>query len=79
MQSEIRNGYFEQPPVIVPGSTNAAKLLENANAELAAMGLKVDFERNTAVVSDGNAQKKIYPNDPCPCGSGKKYKKCCGR
>ena len=22
---------------------------------------------------------KIYPNDPCPCGSGKKYKKCCGR
>ncbi|MEE8886856.1 MAG: SEC-C metal-binding domain-containing protein [Eubacteriales bacterium] len=24
-------------------------------------------------------QKKIYPNDPCPCGSGKKYKYCCGR
>ena len=23
--------------------------------------------------------KKTYPNDPCPCGSGKKYKKCCGR
>ena len=23
--------------------------------------------------------KKIYPNDPCPCGSGKKYKNCCGR
>ena len=21
---------------------------------------------------------KVYPNDPCPCGSGKKYKKCCG-
>ena len=25
------------------------------------------------------AEKKIYPNDPCPCGSGKKYKQCCGR
>ena len=24
-------------------------------------------------------EKKVYPNDPCPCGSGKKYKKCCGR
>ncbi len=24
-------------------------------------------------------EKRIYPNDPCPCGSGKKYKKCCGR
>lgn len=23
--------------------------------------------------------EKIYPNNPCPCGSGKKYKKCCGR
>ena len=22
---------------------------------------------------------KVYPNDPCPCGSGKKYKNCCGR
>lgn len=25
------------------------------------------------------AEAKIYPNDPCPCGSGKKYKNCCGR
>lgn len=24
-------------------------------------------------------ETKIYPNDPCPCGSGKKYKQCCGR
>lgn len=24
-------------------------------------------------------EEKVYPNDPCPCGSGKKYKKCCGR
>lgn len=30
---------------------------------------------STTVVKD----KKVYPNDPCPCGSGKKYKKCCGR
>ena len=25
-----------------------------------------------------NKKKKIGRNDPCPCGSGKKYKKCCG-
>jgi preprotein translocase subunit SecA len=25
------------------------------------------------------ANVKVYPNDPCPCGSGKKYKQCCGR
>ena len=29
----------------------------------------------TTIVKD----KKVYPNDPCPCGSGKKYKKCCGK
>ncbi len=25
------------------------------------------------------AEKKVSRNDPCPCGSGKKYKKCCGK
>ena len=31
--------------------------------------------------SSGTVRKeaKVYPNDPCPCGSGKKYKKCCGK
>ena len=24
-------------------------------------------------------KKKVYPNNPCPCGSGKKYKKCYGK
>lgn len=33
-------------------------------------------KRSTTVVNEG---PKIYPNDPCPCGSGKKYKKCCGK
>ena len=32
-------------------------------------------KRSTTFVNE----TKIYPNDPCPCGSGKKYKKCCGR
>ena len=30
---------------------------------------------STTIVKD----KKVYPNDPWPCGSGKKYKKCCGK
>ena len=34
----------------------------------------------SGVVSpDGKTVKKVGRNDPCPCGSGKKYKKCCGR
>lgn len=79
MQSDIRRGHFAKPPVIVPGSTNAANMLKDVSAELAAMGVQVDFAGNADIVSDGKTQKKIYPNDPCPCGSGKKYKKCCGR
>ncbi|MCC8141534.1 MAG: SEC-C domain-containing protein [Lachnospiraceae bacterium] len=37
--------------------------------------LYIEQKKSGTVVKE----KKIYPNDPCPCGSGKKYKKCCGR
>ena len=46
---------------------------------------KVAKETDTAAASKSEvkrqtvrrAAKKVGPNDPCPCGSGKKYKKCC--
>ena len=52
--------------------------------------MTVDLEANADTISTtlypdglgGNAvksERKIYPNDPCPCGSGKKYKKCYGK
>ncbi|WMJ78176.1 MULTISPECIES: SEC-C metal-binding domain-containing protein [unclassified Sedimentibacter] len=37
--------------------------------------IKKDFNRSKQVI----AETKIGRNDPCPCGSGKKYKKCCGK
>ena len=40
-------------------------------------GTNKDDSLGKAPVKRENA--KIYPNDPCPCGSGKKYKQCCGR
>ena len=33
-------------------------------------------KKSTTIVNEG---PKVFPNDPCPCGSGKKYKKCCGK
>lgn len=42
-------------------------ILGELQLQLSAMGIPVELG------------KKVYPNDPCPCGSGKKYKKCCGR
>ena len=38
--------------------------------------IKFGSEKGRTVRNDG---KKIGVNDPCPCGSGKKYKKCCGK
>ena len=34
---------------------------------------------DSAVKGPKRRTEKVYPNDPCPCGSGKKYKQCCGR
>ena len=77
-------------PTIVPGSSHAAAMLRDVAPQLKEMGIPVDLEGNadtiaTSLYPNGlggkavSVEKKIYPNDPCPCGSGKKYKKCCGR
>ena len=40
----------------------------------------VQMKDENKIIDFRSAKKnKIYPNDPCPCGSGKKYKHCCGR
>lgn len=77
-------------PTIIPGSSTAAKLLMEGKAEIEKMGFPIDFDSNSTKMPvysmsagiNGSLEvqtKKIYSNDPCPCGSGKKYKKCCGR
>lgn len=80
----------EKKPTLVPMSSLAAEQLKHASDELQKMGFTVDLdsgadEVETVFMPDGiegqvvKGMKKIYPNDPCPCGSGKKYKKCCGK
>lgn len=77
-------------PTIIPGSSHAAKLLKEAAPGIRKMGFEVDLDGDSDEIPiatypggiNGPAEtsvKKVYPNDPCPCGSGKKYKKCCGR
>ena len=54
---------------------------------LQAYGQREQVAKVTGTNRDESLQKgpkkrenvKVYPNDPCPCGSGKKYKQCCGR
>ena len=81
---------IDKMPTIVPASSKAAAILMDAAPQLQAMGVPVDLNGNTDVIHTTmfprglseepiRVEKKIYPNDPCPCGSGKKYKKCCGK
>ena len=37
------------------------------------------FQNRVKMILQKEHRKKIYPNDMCPCGSGRKYKKCCGK
>ena len=70
----VRKEFSGGMPTIVPESSQSAAMLRDVAPRLKEMGIPVDLEGNAVRV-----EKKIYPNDPCPCGSGKKYKKCCGR
>jgi uncharacterized protein YchJ len=51
---------------------------EEKRVELQAYGKEI-VERRTEQILAQKSKKKIYPNEPCICGSGKKYKRCCGR
>ena len=86
LPKEFAGGHM---PTIVPGSSQMAAMLAQAAPEMKRMGFNVDLDSNADILPvidmpygiNGEQriiQKKIYPNDPCPCGSGKKYKKCCG-
>lgn len=71
-------------PKVVPASAQAAKMMRESQGELKAMGVNVDFDATLGkfVKIGPYGEKKVvkvYPNDPCPCGSGKKYKNCHGR
>lgn len=62
--------------------TNMGKTLYELQKETGGSDLfydedwRYDIPQQTTVVRQG---KKVGRNDPCPCGSGKKYKKCCGK
>jgi len=52
---------------------------EKAEREQVAKVTGTNKDTSLAKAPKKREAEKIYPNDPCPCGSGKKYKQCCGR
>ena len=71
------------PTTVVPGSSRAARNMAGMQPFFDQMGVNLDLSGAGQYTSYGSYGEKknvkIYPNDPCPCGSGLKYKKCCGR
>jgi len=60
---------------------NLAKATELIKKLMAARNMQAQNQANTSGKNQPvvNSTKKVGRNDPCPCGSGKKYKKCCGQ
>ena len=52
---------------------------EKAEREQVAKVTGTNKDTTLAAAPKKRESAKVYPNDPCPCGSGKKYKQCCGR
>ena len=55
------------------------KVEQKVEREQVAKVTGTNKDESVAAAPKKRETKKIYPNDPCPCGSGKKYKQCCGR
>ncbi len=52
---------------------------QKVEREQVAKPLATNRDETAANAPKKRVEKKVYPNDPCPCGSGKKYKACHGR
>ena len=55
------------------------KIEQKVEREQVAKVTGTNKDTSVAAEPKKRAAAKVYPNDPCPCGSGKKYKQCCGR
>ena len=76
-QAQTR-GPVDPTGAAAPGIAALSKVSQRRRV-LAGAGGPSEEEAQTSVVTVRNRGPKVGRNDPCPCGSGKKYKKCCGR
>lgn len=76
-------GGIKKPKFVVPMSSQMADMMREVEPEFNGMGVNVDYDSgfgSFTTTENGKVKKiKVGRNDPCPCGSGKKYKKCHGR
>jgi len=74
----------QEKPMYRPGRTEFLSFAGKDYDEVSLMEAKKRWTNHGSLAETANGkpktgERKVYPNAPCPCGSGKKYKKCCGR
>ena len=73
MIGEIREGTVRKLLTIRPRSSQPVERTQVLKGDAVVSGEKPVIKRTVIK----KKEEKVGPNDPCPCGSGKKYKKCC--
>ena len=83
LQAYIKEGYqiFDKMMIKISEETSLylikAEIRQNVERKQVAKPIANSGESKTPITN--NKKKKVGRNDPCPCGSGKKYKNCCGK
>lgn len=77
--SEVMNFYHHTRVWVLKGHTPDEIFQEEKKHLKPLPAEPFGIKKNTSKVIDIRSKVKVGRNDPCPCGSGKKYKKCCGK
>ena len=72
-------GYEKHYEKVIEKLIEEASVPESERAASMLAQLEADMDGGGGRSSEKNPIVKVGRNDPCPCGSGKKYKRCCGR
>lgn len=77
----MADGIPDPVPVEIEFPELAAALVQIANGNHPMVrGLDISAREVRIRLKNGSMRvRRRAPNDPCPCGSGKKFKKCCGK
>ena len=87
-ENGLPTGPLPEGVVLMPASTQMANIMRTNEAELRGRGVNIDFGgystysgrvMNPEGKIERRKRNKVYPNDPCPCGSGRKFKHCHGK
>ena len=79
MQQKMNAQHSEAQSISQVQQRNAQTAMSGESARRQAQNSVMQTRTQSSTVTVRRSSPKVGRNDPCPCGSGKKYKQCCGR